>query len=217
MMASGEQCVMMIGTSEMQRWCAESLTVEQLRRPKRMASLVQARETSGWMMSAALGTRHPSCTADIRPSGKITVAMAKMLAWCAQVSSLLGCSFFFISTLFTYFHAYIYSLPMMPPMNILKVMLSLFDKSWTDLKQMIKIDIADPEISPFLLHEIFFFFKKPCSYISHNSTLPMSNITGSDRSDYTQLLLEPQKALCDLFNIYNGTLPRPANIVKCVK
>ena len=103
MMASGEQCVMMSGTSEMQRWCAESLTAEQLRWPKRVPSLVQARETSGWMMSAASGTRRPSCTADIQPSGKITVAMAKMLVWCAQVSSLIGCSSFFISTLFTYF------------------------------------------------------------------------------------------------------------------
>ena len=101
MMASGEQCVMMSGTSEMQRWCAESLAVEKLRWPKRVPSLVQARETSGWMMSAASGTRRPSCTADIQPPGKITVVMKKMLAWCAQVSYLLGCSFFFSSTVTT--------------------------------------------------------------------------------------------------------------------
>ena len=86
MMASGGQCVMMTGTSEMLRWCAEQWTVEQLRQPNRQPTLVQARETSGWMMSTVLAMRHPFCTADVLPLEKITVVTAKMLELFVQVS-----------------------------------------------------------------------------------------------------------------------------------
>lgn len=47
MMASGEQCAMTSGTSEMLRWCAGPWTVDLLRQPKLQPTLVKARETSG--------------------------------------------------------------------------------------------------------------------------------------------------------------------------
>lgn len=116
MTTSGEQCVMMIGTSEMHRWCAESWTAGQLRQPNQVPTLVKAKETSGWMMSTVRETRRPFCTANIPPLEKITVAMAKMPAWCAQVYDLgynsvelfLSLSFFFFTMS-----------PIMSPMNIL--------------------------------------------------------------------------------------------------
>lgn len=79
MMASGEQCVMMSGTSEMHRWCAELWTVEQLRQPSLELSLVKAKEAFGWMMSTVLVMRRPFCAVDIPLLEKITVAMQKML------------------------------------------------------------------------------------------------------------------------------------------
>lgn len=88
MMASGGQCVMMIGTSGMLRWCAEQWTVVQLRQPNQQPTLVKARETSGWMMSTVLAMRHPFCTADVLPSEKITVVMVKTLESFVQVSVL---------------------------------------------------------------------------------------------------------------------------------
>lgn len=88
MTTSGEQCVMMSGTSEMLRWCAEPWTAGQLRQPNLAPTLVMARETSGWMMSTVWATRRPFCTANIPPSEKITVATARMPAWFAQVSDL---------------------------------------------------------------------------------------------------------------------------------
>lgn len=105
MTASGDQCVMMSGTSEMLRWCAEPWTVGQLRQPNLVPTLVKAQEASGWMMSAVSVTRRPLCTADIPPSEKIIVAMVKMPAWCAQVESWPAISF--ISQCF---YAYIYLL-----------------------------------------------------------------------------------------------------------
>ena len=87
MTASGEPSVTTSGTSEMLRWCAESWTVEQLRPPNLVPTLVKAVETSGWMMSTVSAMRRPFCTADIPAWEKTTVAMAKMPAWCAQVIS----------------------------------------------------------------------------------------------------------------------------------
>lgn len=120
MAASGEQCVTMSGTSEMLRWCAEPWTVARLRQPNPVHSLVKAKETSGWMMSAVSVMRRPFCNADIPPSEKITVAMAKMPAWCAQVSY---CSFLFVSTLVSH-SVCIFTFicrPVMPPVNILLI------------------------------------------------------------------------------------------------
>lgn len=84
---SGERCVMMIGTSEMLRWCAKLWTVEQHRYPNLVPSLGKAKDLFGWMMSPVPVMRLPFCTANAHPLEKITVAMAKMQAWCVQVSN----------------------------------------------------------------------------------------------------------------------------------
>lgn len=103
--ASGEQCAMTTGTTGMLRWCARPWTVDQLRQPKEMPSSVRVQETSGWTTSTVWGMSRPSCTADIPPLEKITVAMVKMLEWCVQVSSqlLLCCLLlFFFFNLISY-------------------------------------------------------------------------------------------------------------------
>ena len=43
------------------------------------------------------------------------------------------------------------------------------------------------------------FFLKPSSYITHNVSGPMSDITGGSLSDDMQLLLEPEKGFILLF------------------
>lgn len=80
MMASGERCVMMSGTSEMLRWCVELWTVEQHRHPNPVPSLVRAKDPFGWMMLTVLVMRLPFCTADALLLEKIIVAMVKMPA-----------------------------------------------------------------------------------------------------------------------------------------
>lgn len=85
MTTNGEQCAMMSGTSETLRWFAEPWTAAQPRQPNPVPTLGKAKETSGWMMLTAWVMRRRFCTANIPLSEKITVAMAKMPAWCAQV------------------------------------------------------------------------------------------------------------------------------------
>ena len=48
----------------------------------------------------------------------------------------------------------------------------------------------------------------PGAYITHNATLPLSDITGGNLSDYMQLPLEPQKALYCFFFIYAAVLTK---------
>ena len=48
-------------------------------------------------------------------------------------------------------------------------------------------------------------FLKPSSYITHNVSGPMSDITGGSLSDDMLLLLEPEKALYFFFHIYSST------------
>ena len=43
------------------------------------------------------------------------------------------------------------------------------------------------------------------AYIAHNATQPRSEIPGGSLSDYMQLPLEPQTALCDYFHICSST------------
>lgn len=88
MKTNGGRCAMMSGTSEMLRWCAEPWTADQLKQPKLGPTLVKAKETSGWMMSAVWVTRRLFCTANILHSEKITVVMARMPGWFAQVYDL---------------------------------------------------------------------------------------------------------------------------------
>lgn len=87
MTATGEQFVMMRGTSERLRWCAEPWTVEQLGQSKSVPTLAKAKETSGWTILIALVMRRPFGTANDLHLEKTTVAIVKMLGWCVQVKS----------------------------------------------------------------------------------------------------------------------------------
>lgn len=114
MTTSGEQCVMMTGTSEMHRWCAEPWTAGQLRQPNLVPTLVKAMETSGWMMSTVVVTRRPFCTANIHPLETITVAIVKMPVWCVQVYALRNnsaelCFSLFFTMLFALFYSVYFS------------------------------------------------------------------------------------------------------------
>lgn len=57
---------------------------------------------------------------------------------------------------------------------------------------MMKIDWAEPDTSPFLLHALFVFN----TYITHNAMKPLGDITSQFITVYyMQLLLEPQNTL----------------------
>ena len=62
-------------------------------------------------------------------------------------------------------------------------------------KQMIKINPAEQEISPFLFHANL------GTYITYNATWPLSDIEVGNFPVYMQLPLEPQRALYYLFHI----------------
>ena len=59
---------------------------------------------------------------------------------------------------------------------------------------MIDIDTAEPEVSQFWV-PLFFPLKKPGVYITHNASLPLSDIKGGTLSVYMQRPLKPHKTL----------------------
>lgn len=86
-MRNGGQCAMTAGTLRMPKLCASSWTVERWYRLRGGLTSGRDRDPSGWMTCTAWGPRQPSPNAEPRPGVSMDASMAKMPAWCAQVTT----------------------------------------------------------------------------------------------------------------------------------
>ena len=83
--ASGEQCVMITGTSMMQRWCADRWGVAERSAPLTVPTLVREVTQYFWIMLVVLEVNALSLTALIMDLVNTAVVMVKMLVLSAQV------------------------------------------------------------------------------------------------------------------------------------